>query len=289
VDPMLLRGAVLAVGWTYVGFEAAVRSDVKPWAGRMAPLLGCLGVSELLHVISVHHDGGWQLAAAAMVAGVAGVTTHRALLDLDDTATAGQLQVRALGDALDTPLTLVHDARDALEHLVIRADRDQTVDFDIDQVLTDVVVAHRAAGLGVTLGRSGLRAHGRPDDLATALRNLLTNARQHGGGVVDVRAVGVAGRVEIHVADRGPGLSASQVATLFQRGARGPATTGSGLGLHVSRALMHQQNGDLQLRRATGGAVFALVLPASRAAARLPGLADHLQLRARLVRSAAQS
>ena len=57
-------------------------------------------------------------------------------------------------------------------------------------------------------------------------------------------------------------LSDGQLATLFQRGARGPGSQGSGLGLHVSRVLMRQLGGDVQLRRHHGGATFALVLPA---------------------------
>jgi signal transduction histidine kinase len=334
VDPRLLRGSVLAVLWTYVGFEAAVRSDVKPWAGRLAPLLGCLGVAELLGVIGVYHSGGWQLAAAALVACVAGITTHRALMDLDEATTAGDLHLQALTDALDHSRAgiskqhewreeLVHDARNALaglkaalvtlerydgvldpatserlrtaalgeishlEHLIIRSDRDDTVDFDLDEVLAAVVETRRAAGLDVGYTPCGLRAHGRPGDLATALQNLLVNAQTHGGGNAAVQAVNVAGRVEVYVTDRGPGLSPSQVATLFQRGARGPQSRGSGLGLHVSRTLMHQQGGDLQLRCATGGAVFALVLPASRAAAKLAALPDPTRVRRpRLVQGA---
>ena len=67
--------------------------------------------------------------------------------------------------------------------------------------------------------------------------------------------------MELIVSDRGPGLAEGQVATLFQRGARGPASRGSGLGLHVSRTLMRQQGGDLVLREHVDGATFAITLP----------------------------
>lgn len=309
--PRVVRGTLLGVAWLYVGLEAALRSEDRPWAGRLAPLLGCMGVAELLRVVSVYHDGGWELASAGLVAALAAIVTHRALLDLDEATTTGRAHLEAVSSALhETRLgmsrqhawreEMVHDARNALagvraalttlerydgvldgptserlrtaalgeishlEHLIIRSERTESVDFDVAGVVGDVVEAQRANGVVVALDAAPFRAHGRPGDLATSLQNLLVNARDHGGNQVGVHTVTVAGRVEIHVSDHGPGLTESQLATLFQRGARGPASRGSGLGLHVSRTLMRQQGGDLQLRRHQGGAVFVLVLQAAR-------------------------
>jgi len=308
LPPKVLRGSLLAVAWLYVGLEATLRSEERPWAGKVAPLLGCMGVAELLHVVSVYHaDGAWELASAALVAGLAAITAHRALIDLDEAATSERAHLDAVAEALHHTRAgmsqararreeMVHDARNALaglraalvtlekydgvldaptsvrlrtaalgeishlEHLIVRGDSAEMVDFDLAEIVTDVVEAQRATGLRADVHVDPLQVHGRPGDLATSLRNLLVNARLHGGGGVTVRTVMVADRVEIHVADRGPGLSDSQVATLFQRGARGPESRGSGLGLHVSRTLMRQQGGDLELRCHHRGAVFALVV-----------------------------
>jgi signal transduction histidine kinase len=153
-----------------------------------------------------------------------------------DTLTKERLRAAALGEVSH------------LEHLIIRGEPDDTVDFDLEPVLRTVVETRRAMGLEIELSPCDVRAHGRPGDVATVLQNLLVNAQQHAAGPVTVTVDEVGERVEIHVADRGPGMSATQVATLFQRGARGPVSTGSGLGLHVSHTLMQQQGGDLELR-----------------------------------------
>lgn len=288
VPPPMIRGSLLSIAWFAVGLEAAMRGAQLPWAGRVAPLMGCMAVAELLRVISVAHEGAWGVTGAALVAVIASLTAHRALLDLDEaacaerdaatTTEAGALKQRAWREEL------VHDASNALaglraalvtleeyggrldtltkerlraaalgevshlEHLIIRGEPDDTVDFDLEPVLRTVVETRRAMGLEIELSPCDVRAHGRPGDVATVLQNLLVNAQQHAAGPVTVTVDEVGERVEIHVADRGPGMSATQVATLFQRGARGPVSTGSGLGLHVSHTLMQQQGGDLELR-----------------------------------------
>ena len=171
---------------------------------------------------------------------------------LDD-STKKRLRDAALGE--------VHH----LEHLMLRGDRDPSVDFDLEPVLRTVVETRRAMGMEIDLHDCALRAHGRPGDLATVVQNLLVNADQHAGGPVTVHATVTGDRIEICVIDRGPGMPASQVATLFQRGARGPESGGSGLGLHVAHSLMQQQGGDLELRDHVDGCMFAISLSAADA------------------------
>jgi signal transduction histidine kinase len=257
LPPPVVRGGLLAVAWLYVGLEAALRSEQRPWAGKVAPLLGCMGVAEVLRVVAVYRpDGIWELAASALVATLAAIAAHRALVDLESGATER-------GDGAGAPTNrgrsrTVHLGGTApLEHLLLRGDRVDSVDFDVAAVVAEVLEDHRSTGIEVELDIAPAHAHGRPADLATALLILLANARDHGGGRAVVRTVERPGRVEIEVADFGPGLVDGQVATLFERG--------PGLGLHVSRTLMRQQGGDLQLRGHHGGAAFAVVLDAARA------------------------
>lgn len=302
IPPVALRGTLLGVVWVYVGLEAALRSETRPWAGKLAPMLGCMGVAELLRVVSVYSPGGWELAAAALVALLAGVAAHSALLDLDESTGALRRSGEGVAEHHAWREELVHDARNALaglraalvtlerydgvldpdtsvrlrtaalgeishlEHLIIRSDGTDSVDFDVAEVVANVVETQRANGVHVVVDVVAMRAHGRPGDVATALQNLLVNARDHGGNQVAVRTLLADGQVEVVVSDRGPGLGESQVATLFQRGARGPASTGSGLGLHVSRTLMRRQGGDLVLRDHGDGATFALCLPVASTA-----------------------
>ena len=143
---------------------------------------------------------------------------------------------------------------------MLHGDRDPSVDFDLEPVLRTVVETRRAMGMEIDLHDCALRAHGRPGDLATVVQNLLVNADQHANGHVTIRALQIGDRIEVCVTDSGPGMPASQVATLFQRGARGPESRGSGLGLHVAHSLMQQQGGDLALRRHLDGCVWAISL-----------------------------
>lgn len=334
VPPPAIRGSMLAIAWFAVGLEAAMRSAQLPWAGRVAPLLGCMAVAEMLRVISVVHPGAWEVTGTALVTVISSLTAHRALLDLDEavcadranpasasatrtgTATGGAGSRRAwredlLHDAVTTlagfraALATLEEygarldaaTRDRLraaalgeishlEHLIIRGERDATVDFDLEPVLRTVVETRRAMGLQIELSDCDVRAHGRPGDVATVLQNLLVNAAQHASGPVSVTVHATAETVEIHVADRGPGMPAAQLARLFQRGARGPESTGSGLGLHVAHTLMQQQGGDLTLRSQTDGCTFTLslwgpggptpVLPTQRGRVRWPRPVDVL-------------
>jgi signal transduction histidine kinase len=310
VPPPMIRGSLLAIAWFALGLEAAMRSTQLPWAGRVAPLMGCMAVAELLRVISVVHPGAWVVTGAALVAVIAALTAHRALLDLDEAAVAGRQDLDAVALELTTTAAgasrqrawreeLVHDASNALaglraalitleeygarldattkerlraaalgevshlEHLIIRGEPDETVDFDLEPVLRTVVETRRAMGMDIELSECDLRVHGRPGDLATVLQNLLVNAELHARGPVTVITDEVGDRVEIHVSDRGPGMPAAQMATLFQRGARGPESAGSGLGLHVAHTLMQQQGGDLELRSHAEGCTFTMSLWAS--------------------------
>lgn len=151
-----------------------------------------------------------------------------------------------------------------LEHLILRQDAEAPVDFDLSAVVRAVIEGRRAAGLAVTLsGRPMVRAHGHPGDAATVLQNLLVNVQEHAGGRAEVDLIQDRDRVQILVRDDGPGVPDEQIERLFERGARGPDSGGSGLGLHVARTLMRQQGGDLRLLTHRGGCTFAVLLPAA--------------------------
>jgi signal transduction histidine kinase len=103
---------------------------------------------------------------------------------------------------------------------------------------------------------------GRPVMLGQVLLNLLRNAceAQPRGGEVRVKAVrqGTEGRIE--VADRGPGVPASDRARIFEPFYSTKSSTG--LGLSVCEAIVRQHHGRLELlEREGGGAAFALTLP----------------------------
>jgi signal transduction histidine kinase len=95
------------------------------------------------------------------------------------------------------------------------------------------------------------------------LMNLVLNAceAQSGGGEVRLSAARVGGRIQVEIADRGPGIAPADLARVFE-----PffSTKGStGLGLSVCHTIVSQHGGELKARnREGGGAVFSLTLPA---------------------------
>ncbi|WP_172383538.1 ATP-binding protein [Streptomyces sp. MNP-20] len=106
-----------------------------------------------------------------------------------------------------------------------------------------------------------------PPLLERVLANLVNNAARHTppGGRVLVTASALAGRVEVRVVDRGPGLPAAdrdRVFEPFQRLGDTDNTTGLGLGLALSRGLTEAMDGTLTPEDTPGGGLtMVLSLP----------------------------
>jgi two-component system sensor histidine kinase KdpD len=101
------------------------------------------------------------------------------------------------------------------------------------------------------------------------LLNLLENAAKYTppGSPIEICAAVREGRLEVEVADRGPGLPAGDESRVFEKFYRGPGTKrpGAGLGLAICRAIAAVHRGVLVAEnREGGGAVFRLVLPLGR-------------------------
>ena len=112
-------------------------------------------------------------------------------------------------------------------------------------------------------------------DLATAVHNLLVNARSYAPGPVRVQTEHRPGEIALHVDDRGPGIADAEIPAVVLRGVRGAASTsgtGSGLGLFVASRLVRQMGGRLELGNRPGGGLRAsIVLPSVPAPGRVPG------------------
>ena len=108
--------------------------------------------------------------------------------------------------------------------------------------------------------------------LAGALVNLLQNALRASppGGAVEMH-LDEAGRIS--VADRGPGIPATEREAIFQRFRRGAgaAPGGAGLGLAIVRHTVEAHGGQVEVAdRPGGGAVFTVDLRAARIAGPAP-------------------
>jgi signal transduction histidine kinase len=95
-------------------------------------------------------------------------------------------------------------------------------------------------------------------------RNLLENASRYTPrGSRIWFSGGVDGdRVEVHVRDDGPGISADQRDSIFELFSRGTAEAeGVGIGLALARSLVDRQGGTLALADSPTGADFVVTLP----------------------------
>ena len=97
------------------------------------------------------------------------------------------------------------------------------------------------------------------------LRNLVSNAVQHGGEVIRVYGDTAGSNYVISVEDDGPGVPDHLATRLFSRfvhQGEAPVTEGSvGLGLAVARLLAEAMNGSLDYEHITGRTSFMLALP----------------------------
>jgi two-component system, sensor histidine kinase RegB len=155
-----------------------------------------------------------------------------------------------------------HAGENAGEPLVRRPLREW-----IDAALAALPDRERVQVLGN--GLAGELVEGPSRGLARALRSLIKNAVQASplGAPVEVRLSGAEGEVRVEVVDRGPGMEG----TVLSRAGEPFFTTkspgeGMGLGLFLTRTLVEQIGGHLELESAPGGGTTArLRLPAALA------------------------
>lgn len=148
--------------------------------------------------------------------------------------------------------------------------------FALGPLVDEVVENETAATDGRVCIRSelppGLVARADADQLFRVLTNLVRNAAQAidaAGrvGKVTVTAAYHGERLEIRVADTGPGLPAKAQENLFQPFRGGARQGGAGLGLVIAAELVRGHGGVLTLERSgPEGAAFRVSLPAPRAA-----------------------
>ncbi len=98
------------------------------------------------------------------------------------------------------------------------------------------------------------------------LTNLLTNASKYApGAAVEISMDATERSVVLRVSDKGPGISRENQAKIFDRFERlssDSAVTGLGIGLYISKEIVHMHGGSLTVRSLEGeGATFIVELP----------------------------
>jgi PAS domain S-box-containing protein len=106
------------------------------------------------------------------------------------------------------------------------------------------------------------------DRICQVVRNLLSNAIKYmpRGGDVLVRVSANDRRIQVSVADHGPGIAESALPLLFERFYRAPESVdrapGMGIGLYVCRQLVEAHGGELTVSSELGrGSTFTFTLP----------------------------
>jgi signal transduction histidine kinase len=143
--------------------------------------------------------------------------------------------------------------------------------------LADVVTAGVAdlapeaadASIMVTSTTSRAMTIGDPDLLARAVQNLLENAVRHNqsGGTVTVETDTKQGHAVLQVANSGPPIDETSVASLFEPFHKGDSTRlhgGVGLGLSIVATVVTAHGGEVRAHpRDGGGLVVTIDLPAA--------------------------
>lgn len=150
---------------------------------------------------------------------------------------------------------------------------------ELSRILENILEDGEAQAPHLTLEHElapDLHVQADPDLLEQALQNLVTNAIKYNQerGRIRIASSRVGDRVEIRIANTGPGIPAADRDRIFERfyradESRSHRVEGVGLGLSLSREILRAHAGDLSLEKVADHAeplnVFLAWLPASPA------------------------
>lgn len=130
--------------------------------------------------------------------------------------------------------------------------------FPLDDVVADILLKHP----DVSRAGAAARVDANREQVEAALRNLVENARRHGGPNVSVVAWTEGRETGVDVVDDGPGISPANLPRVFDRFfTTDRAKGGTGLGLALVRAVAEAHGGGVDVESAPGATRFRFRLP----------------------------
>ncbi len=283
-------GAWLLAALAAIGIAVAI--GAYPVARRLTRRLERLktGVEQLGHgdlAARVRIEGKDEVAALA-------ASFNRSAERIEELVRSHKMLLANCSHELRTPLTRIAMAL-ALAGEGIDPRRREQLEADIaelDQLIEEILLASRldaiqapersenvdllalaaeeAARDGIVVEGQPVGVRGDPALLRRMIRNLIDNARRHGGDAAPEVRVGRAGgnRASIDVRDHGPGIVDGERARIFEPFYRpagfAESGRGSGLGLALVRQIARHHGGDVVCAPAHGGGSrFTVALPAA--------------------------
>jgi signal transduction histidine kinase len=140
----------------------------------------------------------------------------------------------------------------------------------------EAMARHKEQTLELDLSEAIPKIYGDKQELRRVFVNLIGNALNYTprGGHVRVTAQSDGTRLTVAVEDNGRGIPASDIPQLFQRFSQGTSkqrSSGTGLGLYLSRQIVEAHQGTIGVESTEGvGSRFYLSLPKTQAATVLP-------------------
>ena len=150
--------------------------------------------------------------------------------------------------------------------------------FDIERLFQNVAGRHereaetKAVAIRIQVEPGADQVVGDPDRIEQAIENLVANALRHtpSGGTVTLSATHTAGMATLSVSDTGGGIPREHLLHVFERfykvdESRAAESTGSGLGLSITKAIVERHGGTIRVLSEPGRTTFIIQLPQSSA------------------------
>jgi len=146
--------------------------------------------------------------------------------------------------------------------------------FDIERLFDNVVGRHereaqtKAVAIHSDVDPGADQVVADPDRIEQAVENLVSNALRHtpSGGTIALGASQADGLAILSISDSGGGIAPEHLPHVFERfykvdAARASESTGSGLGLSITKAIVERHGGTIRVTSDPGRTTFTILLP----------------------------